>query len=80
MSGLPPQTSPTHAMAPDPSLKRLVQEQYRTIGIDKSGKFVGKERFTSKLISYYGKTKGAQGLDRGSWKEKLKEIRRLVDA
>ena len=66
-------------MTHNQNLRRLVQEQYRAFGIDKSGKFVGKERFREKLISYYANTTGAPALDQESWKEDLKEIRRLVN-
>jgi hypothetical protein len=62
-----------------PGLRKWVQEKYQTIGIDKDGIFIGEELFTCKLIGYYGSTEGAQALDQKSWKNKLDEIRRLVN-
>ena len=56
-----------------------MREKYQTVGIDKEGNFIGEDRFTSKLISYYGSTEDAQALDQESWKEHLAEIRRLVN-
>jgi hypothetical protein len=53
-------------MAPTQSLQKWVQEQYRTVGIDKEGNFIGEDRFTDKLIGCYGSTEDAQTLDQRS--------------
>lgn len=67
-------------MSPDQSLEKWVKEKYRIIGIGKDGIFIGKELFTDKLIGHYGSIECAQALSQKSWKEKLDEIRRLVNA
>jgi hypothetical protein len=66
-------------MAPTQSLQEWVQEKYQTVGIDKEGNFIGKDRFIDKLIGYYGSTEDAQALDQKSWKKILAEIRQLVN-
>ena len=60
-------------------LRKLMQEKYQTIAIDKEGNFIREDLFKEKLVSYYANTDDAQALDQKSWQENLAEIRRLVD-
>jgi hypothetical protein len=67
-------------MPPDYSLKHWIQEQYRAIGINSNGTFVGKALFKQLLIKRYADSGRAKGHDKKSLKKLNQEIRRLVNA
>jgi hypothetical protein len=66
-------------MARKHTLKQWIQEQYRVIGINSNGTFVGKAQFKLQLIERYASSERAKGCKKDSLKQVNRAIEQLVD-